>query len=40
MRFYRTVQELTQLTDKELEDLGINRYEIPMVAMNASIRTK
>lgn len=40
MRFYKTVQELTQLTDKELQELGMHRSEIPMVAMNASIRTK
>jgi uncharacterized protein YjiS (DUF1127 family) len=40
MRFYRTIQELAQLDDNELRELGIHRHEIPMIAMNASIRTK
>jgi uncharacterized protein YjiS (DUF1127 family) len=28
----RTMKELSQLTDKELNDIGINRYDIPRIA--------
>ena len=28
----RTKRELNQLTDKELHDLGITRYDIPRIA--------
>ncbi len=31
-RYRETVRELSRLTDRELNDLGIARYEIPFVA--------
>ena len=34
MRFYNTVYELSELSDKELNELGLARSEIPFVAMN------
>ena len=39
MRFYNTVYELSELSDKELNELGLARSQIPFVAMKASIRT-
>lgn len=30
--YRRTVNELNTLTTRELDDLGISRYEIPMIA--------
>lgn len=34
-RSYRTtVRELSQLTDRELDDLGIGRFEIDSIARN------
>jgi uncharacterized protein YjiS (DUF1127 family) len=36
-RRYRTaVRELGQLTDRELSDLGLNRYDIDMVARRSA----
>lgn len=32
LRYRETVRELSRLTDRELEDLGISRYEIENVA--------
>lgn len=32
IRYYNTVRELSQLTDRELLDLGMNRYDIIRVA--------
>lgn len=31
-RYRETVNELSRLTDRELEDLGIARWDIPFVA--------
>jgi uncharacterized protein YjiS (DUF1127 family) len=31
-RYRDTIRELTQFTDRELEDLGISRYEIDAIA--------
>jgi uncharacterized protein YjiS (DUF1127 family) len=31
-RYRETVRELSQLTDRELDDLGISRYEIDSIA--------
>lgn len=31
-RYYRAMSELNNLTDRELRDLGINRYEIEQLA--------
>ncbi|GJD53181.1 hypothetical protein OPKNFCMD_5952 [Methylobacterium crusticola] len=32
LRYRETVHELSRLSDRELDDLGISRYEIPGVA--------
>ena len=32
MRYRETVRELSQLTDRELDDLGISRFQIESVA--------
>ena len=32
-RYYRTIAELSRLSDKELYDLGLTRYEIAHVAL-------
>ncbi len=32
LRYRETVRELSRLSDRELNDLGISRYEIPFVA--------
>mgnify|MGYP003650786176 CR=1 FL=1 len=29
---YRALKELSELNDKELRDIGINRYDIPRIA--------
>ena len=34
LRFYNTVRELSQLTDRELADLGLSRGDIIRVASN------
>ena len=36
-RYRRTVEELTHLTDRELEDIGLNRGEIDFVARKSVI---
>ena len=38
-RFYRAVHELTQLTDRELADIGLSRGDIPRVAADATLKT-
>jgi uncharacterized protein YjiS (DUF1127 family) len=37
-RFYKTVQELSQLNDRELQDLGLTRNDIPQVAADATLK--
>jgi uncharacterized protein YjiS (DUF1127 family) len=37
-RFYKTVQELSQLSDRELRDLGLSRDQIPHVAADATLK--
>ena len=32
MRYRETVRELSQLTDRELDDLGISRFQIATIA--------
>lgn len=32
IRYRETVRELSRLTDRELNDLGISRWDIPFVA--------
>jgi len=32
LRYRETVRELSQLSDRELDDLGITRFQIPSVA--------
>jgi uncharacterized protein YjiS (DUF1127 family) len=32
LRYRETVRELAQLTDRELDDLGINRFQIESIA--------
>ena len=32
-RYYKVMNELSQLSDKELSDIGLYRNEIPMVAL-------
>jgi uncharacterized protein YjiS (DUF1127 family) len=32
LRYRETVRELSQLTDRELDDLGISRFEIDSIA--------
>ena len=32
-RYYKTIMELSRLSDKELYDLGMTRYEIGQVAL-------
>lgn len=33
-RYYRTMQELNGLDERELRDIGLSRCEIPFVAMD------
>jgi uncharacterized protein YjiS (DUF1127 family) len=35
-RYARTVQELESLTNRELADLGISRFDIPRLAKEAA----
>ena len=35
LQYRETVAELSRLTDRELEDLGISRFEIDSVARNS-----
>jgi len=39
-RFYKTVYELSNLSEDELHHLGIKRNEIPFIAMKASLTDK
>lgn len=34
--YYRIMKELSNLTDRELADIGLNRYEISFVAMDTA----
>jgi uncharacterized protein YjiS (DUF1127 family) len=36
LRYRETVRELAQLTDRELDDLGINRFQIDAIAREHS----
>ena len=36
LQYRETVAELSRLTDRELEDLGISRYDIETVARSGS----
>ena len=40
MRFYKTVSELSMLSDGDLRSLGISREDIPQVAMKATFTTE
>lgn len=37
LRYRETIRELSRLTDRELLDLGISRYEIEFVAKSHSV---
>lgn len=37
-RYYRIMSELSSLTDRELSDIGLNRYEISHVAMSSACK--
>ena len=39
-RYYAVVNELYNLSDRELADIGINRYEIHYLAVQAMSHTK
>jgi uncharacterized protein YjiS (DUF1127 family) len=39
-RYYAVVNELNSLTDRELADIGINRYEIHYLAVQAMSDSK
>ena len=30
--YYKTIRELSAMTDRDLNDIGINRYDIPFIA--------
>ncbi|PVE21536.1 hypothetical protein DC522_26135 [Microvirga sp. KLBC 81] len=36
-RYRQTIRELMQFTDRELEDLGISRYEIDVIARQNAV---
>ena len=36
-RYHETVRELSQLSDRELDDLGISRFQIASVARQAAV---
>jgi uncharacterized protein YjiS (DUF1127 family) len=40
IRFYKTVHELSLLNDKELADIGLNRFEIPVIALKVNLLPK
>jgi hypothetical protein len=40
IRFYKTVNELSRLSDKELADIGLNRLEIPVIALKVNLLPK
>ena len=37
-RYYTVVNELSNLTDRELADIGINRYDIHFIAVEMSLK--
>jgi uncharacterized protein YjiS (DUF1127 family) len=37
MRYRDTVRELSQLTDRELDDLGISRFQIESIARDHAV---
>jgi uncharacterized protein YjiS (DUF1127 family) len=37
LRYRETVRELSQLNDRELDDLGISRFQIASVARQAAV---
>jgi uncharacterized protein YjiS (DUF1127 family) len=37
MRYRDTVRELSQLTDRELDDLGISRFQIDSIAREHAV---
>jgi uncharacterized protein YjiS (DUF1127 family) len=37
MRYRETVRELSQLTDRELDDLGISRFQIENIARQHAV---
>ncbi|KAB0265044.1 DUF1127 domain-containing protein [Microvirga brassicacearum] len=37
MRYRDTVRELSQLTDRELDDLGISRFQIDSIARQHAV---
>ena len=39
-RYHKTVRELTQLTDRDLADLGIHRSDISRVAKTSVLRQR
>ena len=39
-RYYTVMNELNNLTDRELADIGINRYEIHYLAVQAMSHSK
>lgn len=39
-RYYTVVNELQNLSDRELADIGINRYEIHYLAIQAMTHSK
>jgi uncharacterized protein YjiS (DUF1127 family) len=38
-RYYETIRELSQLSDRELKDLGLQRYDIVQEAYNQWVRS-
>lgn len=38
LKYWNAMRELNSLSDMELRDLGINRYEIEQVAREASVK--
>ena len=37
-RYYSVVNELSRLTDRELADMGLNRYDIHFIAVEMSLK--
>jgi uncharacterized protein YjiS (DUF1127 family) len=37
LRYRETVRELSQLTDRELDDLGISRFQIDSIARDHAV---
>lgn len=36
LRYNRTVNELSMLSDRDLQDLGVNRYDIERIARDSA----